>query len=326
MGKERIFTTVPSVAIGDTRLTALDLRVLMVVSIHDGMSIPKGTGAGCFASYAKLAKLVRTDITNFSKAVSKLAKSGYLTREPQQMDRRRFTLRVLFDQADSWRVDQPDVGEPTNDQPGIVGEAANEIAKVVGEANEQAAENYQQSDPYYIPQRGELDFDKSKELDSPKVRASHFATRATHEVSSDNVVEFPGSQHEPDYVGQGAVDGLIKYAAALKQAQRDSDPAPDGMRLLRYLPKVASRLPLAASLARMERVLKQGIRDRVFIGGQEADVWRDYLYDLAASTDIDMNQAEVGRANRLAEMFGEYPFIDEEVAERTAQRSQECGN
>ena len=104
MGTPRIFTTAPSRLIADNELTALEMRVLLVVALHDGMSGVKGKGGGCYARHSNLAKLCRTDTTRFSKAVSRLIRLGYLVREPQLMDKRRFTLRVVYDEDDSWRT------------------------------------------------------------------------------------------------------------------------------------------------------------------------------------------------------------------------------
>ena len=96
MAKPREFTTVPARAIADTRLTALDLRALMAIAIHDGMSTVKGAGPGCYAKLSTLAELARTDISNLSKALSRLIKFGYVIREPQQNDKRRNTHRVIY--------------------------------------------------------------------------------------------------------------------------------------------------------------------------------------------------------------------------------------
>lgn len=104
---QRKFTTLPSRACCDTGLSALDLRCLAVISLYDGMSSARGRGAGCYARHDTLARTVGTDATNFSKALARLIERGYVVREQQAQDRRRSTLRVQFDPADSCPDDQP---------------------------------------------------------------------------------------------------------------------------------------------------------------------------------------------------------------------------
>jgi DNA-binding MarR family transcriptional regulator len=156
--KVRAFYCPPTEALSDTNLTALDHRILGVICLHDGMSRLKGNGAGCYASYKTLAAIVDTDITNFSKGISKLVGAGYISREPQKMDKRRYTLRVEY------RANV--VGEMTNNQNEIVGEAANHNAKVVGEADFETRGNPDNSDAYYISLKEELDSVETGEIDS----------------------------------------------------------------------------------------------------------------------------------------------------------------
>lgn len=181
MGKPRIFTTLPSRAIGDTELTALDLRCLAVIAKHDGMSAVKGSGGGCYARNTTLAAEVRTDPTNFSKSLTRLLRAGYVTREPQVMDKRRFTLRVQYPAEDSWRMDQlsppqhdPDTGE-------IVGEATNRAPEIVGDGEEGNGGFSKGIGPDYISLKEELDFDESKEKNSTKWRHVDFSEKDTRE-------------------------------------------------------------------------------------------------------------------------------------------------
>lgn len=175
MGKARIFTTLPMRAIGDTDLTALDLRCLAVIALHDGMSAVSGKGAGCFAKNTTLAAEVRTDATNFSKSLSRLIRAGYVSREPQIMDKRRFTLRVQYGGADTWRVDQP--SPPQNPHPGaeIVGEPANPQTEIVGDGDNGNGSFSKGNGPDYISLKEELHFDESRELDSDKLRHFDFS-------------------------------------------------------------------------------------------------------------------------------------------------------
>ena len=196
MSKPRLFTTMPVGAIADTRLTALELRCLMVISLHDGMSDLKGSGGGCYARSSTLAKLARTDVSNFSKAVSRLAKFGYVAREAQQSDRRRYTLRVLFPEDDTWRTDQVSggdeaaeiVGEATNHRSEIVGEPTTYDAEIVGEGERENGRIPPETAPHYIPLNGELNSEESGELNS--VKTARFAAREM----GRNVVRFPSDQ------------------------------------------------------------------------------------------------------------------------------------
>lgn len=183
MGKPRQFTTLPVRAISEPALTALDIRCLAVISLHDGMSGMRGNGGGCYARNDTLARLVGTDPTNFSKCVSKLVRLGYVLREPQLMDKRRFTLRVAFDGAETWRDEQLSrahpqgeiVGEPTNDLPEIVGDMTNYPPEIVGEAATDFGGFSSETDQHYISLNEELDSVETGELNSPKGR--DFANR-----------------------------------------------------------------------------------------------------------------------------------------------------
>lgn len=156
--KVRAFYCPPTEALSDMSLTALDHRILGAICLHDGMSRLKGNGAGCYASYKTLAAFVGTDITNFSKGVSKLVGAGYISREPQKMDKRRYTLRVEY------RANL--VGETTNNTNEIVGETDNLIPKVVGEDNFETRRNPDNSDAYYISLKEELDSVETGEINS----------------------------------------------------------------------------------------------------------------------------------------------------------------
>ncbi|WP_145955423.1 MarR family transcriptional regulator [Sphingorhabdus sp. SMR4y] len=153
----------------DPALTALDHRVLGVISLHDGMSLVNGKGAGCYASYGTLTKLAGCDYTNFGRSVSKLIKAGYISREPQLMDKRRFTLRVFYPEI----LDETNnkmVGEINNetDQKSqkviqIVDETNNEI---VGDEKSESVANLPETNGHYIPLNGELNSVETEELDS----------------------------------------------------------------------------------------------------------------------------------------------------------------
>lgn len=110
MARKRDFSTVPVRIFNDPRPSALDLRTLACVSMHDGMSLKKGTGRGCYATFATLTAELGCDASNLSKSLRRLVDWGYLSEE-RQHDRRRKSYRVIFDAEESWRNDQQSAGE-----------------------------------------------------------------------------------------------------------------------------------------------------------------------------------------------------------------------
>lgn len=220
----RTFTTLPARAIADTSLTALDLRCLAVIALHDGMSGPKGAGGGCFAKNATLAALVRTDVTNFSKSLARLIRLGYVAREPQVMDKRRFTLRVQYPADDSWRNDQQsdaeEVGQPTNDQREIVGEEANHPAEIVGDGERENGGFSKGIGRDYIPLNGELHSVETDKLNSPKGRIVADARRP-----AGIICQLPDGFNS---LPMGA--RVAKIEAAFGALDRDPDAIPESER------------------------------------------------------------------------------------------------
>jgi hypothetical protein len=179
--KPRPFCALPANAMADTSLTALDMRCLAVIAWHDGMSGASGKGGGCFARNDNMAAIINTDPTNFSKCLTKLIRLGYVTREPQIMDKRRFTLRVQYPTDNSWRDDQQsnplNVGEMTNNGSDIVGEQANHPRNVVGDGAHGNGSFSKENAPDYISLNEELHFDESSERNSAKRRDVAVARR-----------------------------------------------------------------------------------------------------------------------------------------------------
>lgn len=203
------------------------------------MSTVKGKGAGCYATYKKMAAEVGCDYTNFSKSISRLMRWGYLVREPQLMDRRKFTLRVLYGTEDSWRNDQQSgaekVGDLANDQPEIVGDAANFPNEIVGQENSESRRNLPKTASHYISLKEELDFVETSEINSAKRRDLDFDEFSDHPFSDQ-------SAHLDDGSDRAWQDGT-----------QSEDNAPSAIELL----EVAGwGIGLGQSLARYERLLK----------------------------------------------------------------------
>jgi DNA-binding MarR family transcriptional regulator len=179
MGKARAFYTVPTRAMRDERLSAVDHRTLGCVSIHDGMSQVKGKGAGCYASNQTLAAKVGCDYTTLSKSLSRLQEWGYIIKERQVDDRRMTTYRVNFAGDDSWQDGQSIVGKTANRSEEVVGLDASDRPEVVGEQFSETRRNQPETGEHYIPLKGELDSVETGELNSlEKARlTSRFARR-----------------------------------------------------------------------------------------------------------------------------------------------------
>lgn len=150
---KRRFYCLPVSAIQDARLTALDHRILGVVALHDGMSGVKGGGGGCYASYKTLTDIVGCDYTNFGRSVSKLIQLGYLSRDPQILDKRKFTLRVLYPGLNSCQSDQQSSANPKI----LVGSPDNHLSEIVGHENFEPRSNLPETDEHYISLNEELD-------------------------------------------------------------------------------------------------------------------------------------------------------------------------
>lgn len=153
MSKERLFFTGSVRIIGDPRPSGLDLRVYACVSLHDGMSLHKGTGRGCYASFATLTAEIGCDAANLSRSLKRLVDWGYLTEERQE-DRRRKAYRVTFPSRDSWSDCQQDVGEN-----------ANKAAEIVGNGDSSNIGNHSENPPYYSSLK-ELDPPEGEKLNS----------------------------------------------------------------------------------------------------------------------------------------------------------------
>lgn len=271
----RDFTTVPASVLGDTRITALELRCLMVIALHDGMSKKRGAGAGCYARYSTLADKVRTDVTNFSKAVSHLLKLGYVIREQQPTDRRRYTLRVIYE-AEQYTEDEK-VGEATNIPSEMVGEFAN---KVVGEGNLETRRIPPKTDPQYIPLNGEIDFDKSREIDS--VETANFACREMRHKDHSHEIE-------------GVIDWIINKGKDRAEAQLGSGHQASIMELL---PSTWPDLPTDAQLSHFERAFAKLDRRPSAIQASERKELEDWLFSVF---DNFSGEAIGHRAERLLE-------------------------
>jgi DNA-binding MarR family transcriptional regulator len=94
------FAPGPIEAIRDKSLTAQDWRILMAVSFHDRLSLPKGSGTGCVASNLLLAEETQMAYAAVCRTLTRLVEKGYLVREK----RGRMTVyRVVYTTTKSLR-------------------------------------------------------------------------------------------------------------------------------------------------------------------------------------------------------------------------------
>ncbi|MEL6366007.1 MAG: helix-turn-helix domain-containing protein [Pseudomonadota bacterium] len=116
------FTPVPVRAMGDDRLTAAELRVLMAVGRHARFG---GNGAGCYASNATVAAEASVHEKSVSRAYIRLEKLGYIRRAQSGNDGRRFQRFIVWDEEADEEGD-----EPVTDQPEVGNEPATQSAEV----------------------------------------------------------------------------------------------------------------------------------------------------------------------------------------------------
>ncbi len=181
MGKREFFTGSVQV-IADARLSGLDHRTYACVSMHDGMSLKKGSGRGCYATFATLTAAIGCDASNLSNSLKRLVMWGYLTEE-RQVDRRRKTYRVVFEFAEGWRNDQLSTSDPQKENGG---EIANDLQKVVGRDDSGNGSFPPQDEQHYSSLKG-LDTLERDKLDSSE--EARFAARELPKTEfADNVV------------------------------------------------------------------------------------------------------------------------------------------
>jgi DNA-binding MarR family transcriptional regulator len=183
-----MFAALPLRAIGDTRLSALELRILGCVAFHDRMSGARGKGQGAWASNETLARRVQCHYTNLSSAITKLAKLGYIQRDPHPLNKKLRVYRVIYDGEVAGLADPlPDDkvlsgGEavenpfPTQGEPAIVGYSTNEGAGIVCLGSEKAEQSQSQdaveyislSDVRYSAEAGKDTHHKMRDAEAPR--------------------------------------------------------------------------------------------------------------------------------------------------------------
>lgn len=188
MARKAHFAAMPLRAIGDKRLLDGDFRVLASIAAFDRLSHSSGKGQGAWASHRLMSGWIDRNYSNFSAAVNKLIKLGYLVREPREMDKRQHTYRVIYTHADllpkAENVVRPDANNPgdnvcsdANGHGEIVCPDTGEIQKVVCPTPQSNGGNHEENFPEYIPQSGERYSVETGEINSAKRRDVAVARR-----------------------------------------------------------------------------------------------------------------------------------------------------
>jgi DNA-binding MarR family transcriptional regulator len=87
----------PARVIGAENLSALDLRVMMAIAVHDRLG---ANGIGCSASQTRLATLVDCHIKSLSRSIAALADAGMIRVKPHPLDSRQRTYQVVYSEFD----------------------------------------------------------------------------------------------------------------------------------------------------------------------------------------------------------------------------------
>lgn len=114
-----IYAALPARTIGDERLSALDLRVLMVIAVHDRLG---ANGVGCYASHPRLATLVRCHLKSLSRSLRMLGLCGYIEAKQHPLNKRLRVYQVIYHSEDSEYLKTATISignEPATDAPSI---------------------------------------------------------------------------------------------------------------------------------------------------------------------------------------------------------------
>lgn len=92
-----LFAAIPARAMGDDRLSSLDIRALMAVAVHDRM---RANGVGSYAGHPRLASLVTCHLKSLSRSLKHLAECGYIESRPNPLNRRTMIYNVVYNDFD----------------------------------------------------------------------------------------------------------------------------------------------------------------------------------------------------------------------------------
>lgn len=90
---EERYAPVPTRAVAESRLTAVEFRTLAVIAAHDQF---QRNGQGCYASHRRLAEILNVHITTLANAIARLIELGYVRGKKREGDRRFRVYMVLY--------------------------------------------------------------------------------------------------------------------------------------------------------------------------------------------------------------------------------------
>ena len=186
--RPRLFSTASVVTMRDAELTGQEWRVYLWVSLHDGMSMLKGKGAGCFTSNLKLAEQVQCDYSSLCRSLSKLVERGHLVREKMG---KTTTYRATFPEPDNLQdcnISPSKSGaiacKAATDDDGIACKVANEGGSTTCNEILEKRRKLPKTAEDYSPLSGELYSAEAGRLDSAKLRHEISSTQPS--LSADN--------------------------------------------------------------------------------------------------------------------------------------------
>lgn len=116
-----IYAPLPARAIGDEKLTALDLRVLAALAAHDRLG---ANGIGCYASHPRLAALVGCHEKSLSRSLGTLAGSKYIEPGRHPLNARLRVYKVVYTDFDKAYLARPIGNEAATSSRGSIGNKA----------------------------------------------------------------------------------------------------------------------------------------------------------------------------------------------------------
>jgi hypothetical protein len=158
----------------DRELTGLEWRLLLWISLHDGMSLVKGSGPGCYASNLTLFGEVGCEYSAGCRALSNLVRRGHLVREQVGRSTR---YRVVFGEPDNLQA-----GNTSSS--GKVAASQHERPEYVAEPSGQMLESAGETSSDYSSLSEGLDSAEAEEIDSENLRDAQSASRHDESIPS----------------------------------------------------------------------------------------------------------------------------------------------
>ncbi|WP_137871474.1 helix-turn-helix domain-containing protein [Sphingopyxis sp. 2PD] len=178
--EKRVFSTVPTKALFNAKITALEWRVLGLIALHDGMTLYKHAqgkplGAGCIASNLTLAREAQCSYAALVRAVKSLELHGLIERHDRRGGKTEAAMRVRYDVPDNI----PDGSEQYDETVTLnMTDPSHQYDENDDSEARRPAENYDETAPHYSSPRGELNSAEAGELNSPKARVVADAGRS----------------------------------------------------------------------------------------------------------------------------------------------------